>query len=156
MVTRIVAGRPVEVDLERIRDAVAGVLPEPLSVHYVVIDGTRYPPKQVLELVTGIDRADFTTHQARRVLQRAGLSCGRIDRGASRTQPGPSEPGPAAEAAALQPFAGRWVAQRDAEVLVAADNPTDVVRWLNIHGQRGAAVFRVPLRIEDTEGLWVR
>ncbi len=54
-----------------------GVLPEPISIHYAVIGARRYPPKQVIGLVTGIDRADFTTHQARRVLMGLGFAAGR-------------------------------------------------------------------------------
>ena len=32
--------------------------------------GRPFPPKQVICLATGLDRADFTTHQARRILTR--------------------------------------------------------------------------------------
>ncbi|HMD25560.1 MAG TPA: hypothetical protein VKH61_15795, partial [Streptosporangiaceae bacterium] len=45
--------------------------------HFVVINGRRWPPKQVLALVTGLDRADFTTHQARRALTRLGFPAAR-------------------------------------------------------------------------------
>lgn len=47
--------------------------PEPVKEHYVVVSGRRFPPKQVLGVVTGLDRADFTTHQARAVLRRIGF-----------------------------------------------------------------------------------
>jgi hypothetical protein len=43
------------------------------ALDFVVIDGRRWPPKQVLALVTGLDRADFTTHQARGILTRLGF-----------------------------------------------------------------------------------
>lgn len=66
MTRRTVAGREVEVTAEGVVAAMDGVLPEPLKIHYVVVAGRRYPPKQVLEVVTGIDRSDFTTHHARR------------------------------------------------------------------------------------------
>ncbi|MGQ0717262.1 MAG: hypothetical protein ACT4NP_08080 [Pseudonocardiales bacterium] len=39
--------------------------PEPIREHYVVIGWRRYPPKQGLAAVTGLDRGDFTTQQAR-------------------------------------------------------------------------------------------
>lgn len=48
-------------------------MPEPLRGHYVLVEGRRYPPKQVLSLATGLDRADFATHQARRTLKRLGF-----------------------------------------------------------------------------------
>ena len=38
------------------------MLPDPVREHYAVVHGRRYPPKQVLACVTGLDRADFTTH----------------------------------------------------------------------------------------------
>jgi hypothetical protein len=50
------------------------VLPEPLGEHYVVVAGKRFPPKQVISLMTGLDRADFNTHQARRILSRLGFT----------------------------------------------------------------------------------
>src|SRR5438128_1555404 len=72
-----VSGRVFELDPERVEEAVARVLPDPVREHYVVVRGRRYPPKQVLACVTGLDRADFTTHQARRILQRLGFVAAR-------------------------------------------------------------------------------
>lgn len=68
-----IAGQPFALDADQVRQAVAGVLPESLHEHYVVIDGRRFPPKQVIAAVTGLDRADFTTHQARPTLHRLGF-----------------------------------------------------------------------------------
>lgn len=48
-----IAGQPFALDADQVRQAVAGVLPEPLHEHYVVIDGRRFPPKQVIAAVTG-------------------------------------------------------------------------------------------------------
>lgn len=62
---------------DHIERTMRGVLPEPISTHYIVIGARRYPPKQVIGLVTGLDRADFTTHQARRVLMGLGFASGR-------------------------------------------------------------------------------
>jgi len=61
--------------------AVRNVDPEPIASHYVVIGGRRFPPKQVIGEVTGLDRADFTSHQARRTLMRLGCVAGRRGRG---------------------------------------------------------------------------
>jgi hypothetical protein len=61
-----VSGHRYESDSRGVQAALEGVLPEPIHEHFVVINGRRWPPKQVLALVTGLDRADFTTHQARR------------------------------------------------------------------------------------------
>jgi hypothetical protein len=50
------------------------------------------------------------------------------------------------QAAALRPFAGKWVAlSGPTDVLVAADTPQEVLSWLAQH-ERGApyGMFRVP------------
>ncbi len=129
------------------------VMPEPLGDHFVVIGGTRFPPKQVIGLATGLDRADFNTHQARRILSRLGFSVGRRSReslAGSVARPGPHH---GREADLLRPFAGRWVAQRGLEVLVAADTPQAVLQWLERNNQQADAMFRVPR--DETEATGV-
>jgi hypothetical protein len=128
------------------------VVPDPLEEHYVVIDGRRFAPKQVIELMTGLDRADFNTHQARRILSRLGFTVGR--RSARPSPSDPDRPGPhhGAEADVLRPFAGRWVAQRGLEVLVAGETPQAVLQWLERHNQRADAMFRVPLDEMEATG----
>ncbi|HEY5288363.1 MAG TPA: hypothetical protein VIJ50_14805 [Solirubrobacteraceae bacterium] len=75
--TVTIAKRRFDLRRDRVERALRGVLPEPISTHYVVIGARRYPPKQVIGLLTGIDRADFTSHQARRVLMGLGFAVGR-------------------------------------------------------------------------------
>jgi hypothetical protein len=154
--TMTVSGHRYELDPHGVQTALEGVLPEPIHEHYVVINGRRWPPKQVLALVTGLDRADFTTHQARRALTRLGFPAARA--ASSRTHHAPAgratgRPGPASGqdttrpttlVEALRPFIGLWVAVRGDEVLVAAPSPKDVVAWLAQHGQRAQSMFRVP------------
>src|ERR1700723_4100384 len=77
MPTMTVSGHRYDLDRRSVEAALKGVLPEPIQEHFVVINGRRWPPKQVLALVTGLDRADFTTHQARRALPRLGFPAGR-------------------------------------------------------------------------------
>lgn len=155
---RTVAGQTFELERETFEKAVDDVLPEPLRDHYVVVRGRRFPPKQVLALVTGLDRADFTTHQARRILQRAGLVVGRVA-GTPATQPPSLRPGwpqDGREAESLRPFRGQWVAQRGLDVLVAASSPQRVVQWLNEHARHDAVVFRVPLDEAESDALHLR
>ena len=132
--------------------ALRAELPEPIHEHFVVINGRRWPPKQVLALVTGLDRADFTTHQARRALTRLGFPAARAVRRKFPTGVNPSgqfqpdggfDRGEASLVEALRPFIGLWVAVRGDEVLVAAPTPKDVVAWLTRHGQRAQSMFRV-------------
>ena len=167
-----VAGRPFRLNERAVLRAVAKDLPEPIRDHFVVVAGKRWPPKQVLALTTGLDRADFTTHQARRILKRLGFPAGRLSQtsgrrtasddtsGARRTRASATSrsrrskpsgarvaesPGePVTLADALRPFIGQWVAIRGLDVLVAAERPSDVVAWLTEHGQRAQSVFRVP------------
>ena len=129
------------------------VMPEPLGDHYVVIAGRRFPPKQVIGLVTGLDRADFNTHQARRILSRLGFTVGRRSRDSMPIVPDRPGPHRGREADLLRPFAGRWVAQRGLEILVAADTPQAVLGWLERHNQQADAMFRVPS--DETEATGV-
>jgi hypothetical protein len=154
MPTMTVSGHKYNLNSQRVEAALQGALPEPIREHFVVINGRRWPPKQVLAQVTGLDRADFTTHQARRALTRLGFPAGRAVRSRARypetslTAVPPSDAsgtdGRAAPLAeALRPFIGLWVAVRGEDVLVAAPSPREVVAWLTQHGQRAQSMFRV-------------
>ena len=65
MATMTVSGHQYSLDSHGVEAVLQGALPEPIQEHFVVINGRRWPPKQVLALVTGLDRADFTTHPPR-------------------------------------------------------------------------------------------
>jgi hypothetical protein len=148
--TVTIAKRRFELRADRVERALRKALPEPITSHYVVIGRRRYPPKQAISLVTGLDRADFTTHQARRILTGLGFPAGRRPGQAKSKAPGSSRgtrsrsmrARPSAET--LEPFVGQWVATKDAEVLVAAPEPRTVVGWLAEHRQRADSMFRVP------------
>jgi hypothetical protein len=139
-----VAGVEFDLDRRQIEDTADRLDPEPIREHYVVVAGRRFPPKQVLAAVTGLDRADFTTHQARAILRRLGFGVHRRSRpDASADHPQGVGPHGGAEAALLEPFKGRWVAQDGLEVLFDADSPDDVLHWLRQHGLQ-ARVWCVP------------
>lgn len=146
-----IAGTAFELDRALVEERVKGVLPDPIVDHYVVVADRRYPPKQVIALVTGVDRADFTTHQARRILRGLGFPVGRKSDGASQPVD-PRGPHGGAEAEALRPYIGKWVAQQGIEVVVAADTPEEVFDWLYRHNVRADGMFRVPERAEDVTG----
>ena len=142
-----IAGRDFELSLRDVEALARKMEPEPIRDHYVVVAGHRYPPKQVLAAATGLDRADFTTHQARAVLRRLGLGVYR--RGDSVLPArGGSGPRRGAEAALLDWHKGRWVAQSGLEILFDADSPQAVLSWLRRHHLR-ARVWRVPERSEQ-------
>lgn len=139
-----ISGQRFDLDPRRIVRAVSRALPEPVRDHYVVIEGRRYPPKQVIALATGLDRADFTTHQARRILRRLGFTAARrAARPASSAGAAPRKPN-ADPVESLRPHIGEWVAVRADDVLVAADTPAAVLAWLAQHDQTADSMFRVP------------
>ena len=147
MTRATVAGHQYELDASIVESRLEGVDPEPINEHYVVIGGRRFPPKQALAVVTGLDRADFTTHQARAILRRLGFGVHRRSQaagaGASATAASVGDEN------ALDSYAGRWVAQAGAEILFAADEPESVTHWLRRHGLR-ARVWRVPADPSET------
>ena len=67
------AGNRIRLTREVVEKIMKGVAPEVIRSHAVVINGVRYPVKQALEKVTGIDRADFITNAARRQFRRLGF-----------------------------------------------------------------------------------
>ena len=155
-----VSGRDFDLERPLVERRLERELPDPVFEHYVVIRGRRFPPKQVLATVTGLDRADFTTHQARRILMRLGFVAARASRLAPRAvgpqadeRDGGDGPHHGRQAAALEPYAGKWVALgAPTEVLVAADTPQDVLAWLSKHGRQASGMFRVPGELAEAEG----
>jgi hypothetical protein len=154
MPTFRVAGSHFELQRKTVERALDGVLPEPINEHYVVIGGRRFPPKQALARVTGLDRADFTTHQARRILKRLGFVAARSH--APDPAPAIEGAGPhgGRQASVLEPYVGYWVAlATPTQVLVAAPTPQEVLRWLAQHERRAAyGMFRVPESLREAEG----
>lgn len=140
-----IAGPPFVLRSSDVVRAVRGLDPEPIRSHFVVVDNRRFPPKQVVTELTGLDRADFTTHQARRTLLRLGFPAGRrASRTTASSQARGHIAGDESLAERLRPLAGQWVAIRDDDVLHAADSPRSLVGWLARHGQRADSMFRVP------------
>lgn len=148
---------------DEVESKMRDVLPDAITSHYVVVGGRRYPPKQVIGELTQIDRADFTTHQARRILMGLGFVVGRQPRQAliedvatSEEYVDPAHESPVRtgsdgvgivarpDSAALQPHVGKWVATRGVHVLFADADPNVVVGWLAANRQRADSMFRVP------------
>lgn len=154
-----ISGHAFALEPRTVIDCVEQLLPDPLQEHYVIVAGRRFPPKQVLSSATGLDRADFTTHQARRVLMRLGFTAARVSRERREAFDGDAVSGGdgrhgGRQAAALAPYVGKWVALAEpTEVLVAADTPQDVLEWLARHGlQASYGMFRVPASPAEAEG----
>lgn len=144
----VVAGRRFDLTSRRVVEALRDIEPEPIVAHYVVIGGKRFPPKQVIGELTGLDRADFTSHQARRTLMRLGFSAGRrrLDAAPARTGHVVSKQGLGRDDLAdqLRALAGQWVAVANGEVLHAASTPHELVGWLTRHDVAAQSMFRAP------------
>jgi hypothetical protein len=142
-----IAGHPFVIRSGDVVRVMRRVDPEPITSHYVVVGTRRFPPKQIIGELTGLDRADFTTHQARRTLVRLGFSAGRRPpRTSSGSVAARHRPTSAPELLAdrLRPLGGRWVAISDDDILHAAESPEELVAWLSRHGQKAESMFRVP------------
>jgi hypothetical protein len=154
-----VAGRSFALRASQVERSMRAVLPDPLKDHYVVIGQRRYPPKQVLGQITGLDRAEFTSHHARRILTGLGFPAGRRSSDLARKSHTGSKVGshttlhPRPAPDALEPFVGQWVATKGAEVIVAAPEPRIVVSWLSEHGLKADSMFRVPADEFEASGL---
>ena len=160
--TTIIARRKFELRASEVERGLRGVLPEPVREHYIVVNQRRYPPKQVLELVTGLDRAEFTTHHARRILTGLGFPAGRrrstrerasFESPASTGRSSRSEVSVRPGVEVLEPFVEQWVATRGPEVLVAASDPKEVVGWLAENRQQADSMFRVPRDEFEASGV---
>ena len=151
MVTGVINGREYALDESDAARRVAATEPEPVRDHFVVVSGRRYPPKQALSSLLGIDRADFTTYQARTILRRLGFATGRRSEDPGITDEGwvvrqvpvtdtvEERPSPA-----LRDHAGMWVAIRGEEVVAAGHSPGEVLRALDRAGDVADSMFRVP------------
>ncbi|MDQ2982183.1 MAG: hypothetical protein M3R26_07670 [Actinomycetota bacterium] len=150
-----IAGEEFELAQGNIETRLRTLLPDPVQEHYVVVRGRRFPPKQVISCVTGLDRADFTTHQARRILRRLGFVAARATHDEEPAgAPAGAGPRGGRQAEALRPHMGKWVALAGpTEVLVAADSPQEVLAWLARHERRAPyGMFRVPVSPAEAEG----
>jgi hypothetical protein len=152
-----ISGQQFELERNDVERCLRDLLPDPVHEHYVVVRGRRYPPKQVLSCVTGLDRADFTTHQARRILKRLGFVAARSHRPSDPETGHGNRPklGHGKQADALRPYVGQWVALAGpTEVLVAADSPQEVLAWLARHERRAPyGMFHVPVSVAEAEGV---
>jgi hypothetical protein len=143
-----IAGQPFVIRNGDVLRAVRTLEPEPITAHFVVIGARRFPPKQVLSEVTGLDRADFTTHQARRTLIRLGFVAGRRPSKSVSSRLVGSRVHSSADSdqlgERLRSFSGEWVAIKDDDIIHAARTPRELVDWLSHHGQKADSMFRVP------------
>jgi len=78
MVRKTIRGIEYEVSRNDIVTAAQTTSPEEIRHWYVEIEGLRYPPKQIVAEALGLRRLDFTTSDAKRLLENLGFSLERI------------------------------------------------------------------------------
>ena len=69
----ILNGRSRTLTREDVERGLSGVHPEPVRQHGVDVGGVVYPVKQAFSAATGLPRTQFTSHIARRLLDRLGF-----------------------------------------------------------------------------------
>lgn len=147
-----VAGIKLNLSARQVEQRLAKVEPEPIHRYYTVVNGRRFPLKQVVSLVTDVNKAEITTQKARSILRHLGFGVHRRQAAASLQHPQGARIGPGTPrsrgAVPVDAFVGRWVAQVGDDVLFDAEAPEAVVAWLRRHG-RAARVWRVPASPRD-------
>lgn len=74
------AGQRVALDRAFVERRLSGVEPERVQLLAVEVNRVSYPVKQALCVATGIDRAEFGSHQARHIFKQLGFSVVRSKR----------------------------------------------------------------------------
>ena len=82
----VLRGEALELEPRDVEAIATAYDPETVRKHYVDVDGKRFPAKQLLECVLRekgykdkeFSRLDFTTIDARSILQRLGFKCGHV------------------------------------------------------------------------------
>jgi len=80
-----IRGKELMVSSRDVEKVAGSLLPERIRKHYVVVNGRRFPPKQLLEGVlrmkgVGMDRLLFTTKDAYYLFTRLGFSSGKLEK----------------------------------------------------------------------------
>src|SRR5271157_2630574 len=69
----VLNGKRFSFSRSQVLAAVKNHIPRRIDKYKVAINGEEFPPKQVLELLTGIEPINFTTMDAQRVLKKLGF-----------------------------------------------------------------------------------
>lgn len=73
MATFKLSGQHFDFEPKDVVNAVKGKEPETIQKYAVTLGGKEYPIKQVVRLLTKLDSAQFTAHDAYRVLRKIGF-----------------------------------------------------------------------------------
>ena len=74
LVDFVLNGRAYSLDAKTVRARVPAVPPHDIRVHWVEIDGRRWPPKQAFRIALDLSDEPFISHTALRIFQRLGFN----------------------------------------------------------------------------------
>lgn len=77
-VKKRIRGKVYEVSYDDIIKVAEKLEPEAIRHWYVKIGDKLFPPKQIIAEVLGLERLDFTTADAKDILEKLGFEVGRI------------------------------------------------------------------------------
>jgi hypothetical protein len=69
----ILKGKVYNRSAQDVEEKMRGVDPEPARKYCVIVNGVKYPPKQILAELLGLNRVEFTTMDAANILRRLGF-----------------------------------------------------------------------------------
>jgi len=71
-------GNDYNLERPNVEKAMKDVLPDPIRQYFIVVNGEKYPPKQVLAESLKLGRVEFTTMDACSILKRLGFKLNQI------------------------------------------------------------------------------
>ena len=74
----VVGGKKIQLTANDVETRLKDIVPEPVRSLVVEVNGQLYPVKQAFAHVSGLDRADFISHQARSIFLRLGFNVKRL------------------------------------------------------------------------------
>lgn len=75
----VLRGNSYDLQQADISRAVKGIEPGPIRLYAITLDDRQFPIKQVVSLATGVSVAEFTAHDAFRILKKLGFEINSLD-----------------------------------------------------------------------------
>ena len=75
----ILKGKAYELTKEEVERMMVGIQPETAWKYFIIINGKKFPPKQVIAKALNLGRVQFTTMAATNILERLGFKLQRSE-----------------------------------------------------------------------------
>jgi hypothetical protein len=69
----ILKGNAYELTREEVERMMVGIQPETTRQYFIIINGKKFPPKQIIAKALNLRKAQFTTMNATNILERLGF-----------------------------------------------------------------------------------